>query len=68
MDNFWDKVVAICTQAGSKIILALLIYIIGRIVIKSILNLIQKSKAVEKLDPTVRSFTMNFAKIALYAP
>ena len=67
MDNFWDKVVAICTQAGSKIVLAILIYIIGRIVIKSILGILGKSKAIEKLDPTVKSFAMNFAKIVLYA-
>ena len=67
MENFTDKVVAICTQAGSKIVLAILIYIIGSIVIKKILSLLGKSKTVDKLDPTVKSFALNFAKIALYA-
>ncbi len=67
MENFMDKVVAICTQAGSKIVLAILIYIIGSIVIKKILSLLGKSKTVDKLDPTVKSFALNFAKIALYA-
>ncbi len=65
--NVWiDKLIEICTTAGSKIVLALLIFIVGRIIIGKILKMFEKMKVMEKLEPTVRSFFMNFAKIVLY--
>ncbi len=60
------KLIDICSAVGVKIILALLIFIIGRIVIKKILSVTGKAKALEKIDSAVRSFLMNFIKIALY--
>ncbi len=65
MENFFSKAVEICTTAGSKIILALLIFIIGRIVIGRLLKLVG-GKPTAKLDPTVRSFILNMVKILLY--
>ena len=61
-----DKLVEICTTAGSKLVLALLIFIIGRIVIKKLLNIADKLKVMDTIDPTVRSFMHNFLKIVLY--
>lgn len=61
-----DKLIGLCTSVGSKIVLALLIFIIGRIVIKKILSITTKIKALEKIDPSVRSFLNNFLKIILY--
>lgn len=61
-----EKLIDICSAVGVKIILALLIFIIGRIVIKKILSAVGKIKAMEKIDAAVRSFLMNFFKIALY--
>ena len=61
-----QKLVDLCSTVGSKILLALLIFIIGRIVIGKILSMMNKIKATEKLDPAVRSFLNNFCKIALY--
>ena len=61
-----SKLVDICSAVGVKIILALLIFIIGRIVIGKILKVFDKIKAFEKIDAAVRSFLMNFIKIALY--
>lgn len=62
-----DKLADLCTTVGSKILLALIIFIVGRIVINKILKVIGKIKAFEKIDPAVRSFLNNFIKIALYA-
>ena len=65
--SLWaSKLVDICTAVGVKIVLALLIFIIGRIVIKKILSAFGKMKAMEKIDAAVKSFLMNFIKIALY--
>ena len=61
-----SKLIDIGAAVGVKIILALLIFIIGRIVIKKLLAGVQKIKGIEKIDPAVRSFLMNFLKIALY--
>ncbi len=61
-----EKLIDLATAVGGKIILALLIFIIGRIVIGKILRMLDKIKATEKLDPAVRSFLRNFFKIALY--
>ena len=65
MQNFLDKLVEICTTAGSKIILAILIFIVGRIVIAKLLKVIG-GKPTRKLDPTVRSFVLNICKAVLY--
>ena len=66
MENFLSKAVEIATTAGSKLILALLIWIIGSIVVKKLVTVITGLKSMEKMDPTARSFISNFIKIALY--
>ena len=66
MQNFLNQAVDICTAAGSKIILALIIFIVGRILIRKLLGLLEKSSLFHKLEPTIKSFTANFIKIALY--
>lgn len=66
MDAFTGKLIDICTQAGSKIVLALLIFIVGKIIIGKLLKLLTKGKGYNKMDATVQSFFMNFAKIVLY--
>ena len=65
MQGFTQKLVEICTTAGSKIILALLIYFIGRAIIKKLLKILG-GKPTRKLDPTVRSFILNVTKAVLY--
>ena len=66
MEEFTTKAIDIITAAGGKIILALIVLIIGRIVIGRILSIVSKSKGVKKLDPSVRSFVNSFVKILLY--
>ena len=61
-----EKLVDLCSTVGTKIVLALLIFIIGRIVIKKLVSVLDKIKGLEKVDPAVRSFLHNFCKIALY--
>ena len=61
-----SKMVDVCTSLGIKIVLALLILIVGRFIIKFILSKLEKSKGMEKMDPAVRSFLMSFFKIGLW--
>ncbi len=66
MTEFANKAVEIATTAGSRILLALVAFIIGRIIIGKLLKVVGSSKLGGKADPTVRSFMMNFFKILLY--
>lgn len=66
MEVFMDKLIDICTQAGGKIVLALLIFIVGKLIIGKLLKILKKGKGYNKMDATVQAFFLNFAKIALY--
>ena len=67
MEKFLDKGIDILTGAGTKIIMAVLVLLIGRLVIRLILKFLGKAGFMEKLDPTVGKFLMSFIRIALYA-
>ena len=63
----WSKqAIEVVTNAGIKIIMAMLILVIGLILIKALLKLVDKSKTMNKSDPVVKSFLMNFIKYGLY--
>ena len=66
MQEFFNKAVDLCTQAGGKVILALVVFIVGRIIIGKIMKLISKGKMISKVDPTAASFFKNAVKIGLY--
>lgn len=50
-----------------KAALAVVVWFLGKFVIGKILELLGKSKKLEALEATVRSFAMSFVKVALYA-
>ena len=66
MQEFFNKAVDLCTQAGGKVILAIVVFIVGRIIIGKIMKLISKGKMISKVDPTAASFFKNAVKIGLY--
>ena len=49
----------------SKVIIALLIYLIGKSIIGSILNKVSGMKSLEKMEPTARTFTLSALRIGL---
>jgi len=57
---------AICANAVGKILLAIIVYFVGKFIIKKLLGLAEKAKGLEKLDPNIRSFTLSAVKWALY--
>lgn len=61
-----DKIMDIVTVAGSKLVLALLIYVIGRIVVSRVVSILKKIKKLEEFDPTIRSFFINAVKTMMY--
>ena len=53
-------------SAGGSIVLAIAIAVVGYFLIKYLMKAISKVKAIEKLDPTVGRFIVNFIKWLLY--
>lgn len=66
MDAVISSLAAMGTAVGGKIILALIVLIVGNILIKSLLKLLKKSKMLDKVEGTVRTFLLSFVKILLY--
>ena len=60
------SIASICTTVVGKLILAILVYLIGKIIVKKLVSMISSFKALDKLDPNVRSLTISAVKWALY--
>lgn len=66
MEELLNNIVELATTAGSKILLALVVFIVGRFVIKALVNaLSKKSKLTEKIEGSVRTFTVSLVNIVL---
>ena len=65
MENLLNTIVDWCIDIGGKLIIALLVLIIGSLLIKFVMKLLNKRKLGKHEDPTVRRFLLNFIKIAL---
>ena len=66
MDAFLDKLVELCTTAGVKILIAILIYIVGKFIIGKLMKMVDKMHSVSKLDDTAKSYIRNIIKAVLY--
>ena len=67
LKSFLDTLVDWATNAGIKLIMALLVLSIGLKIAKVITKNFLKSKGLKKLDPSVHSFLGNCITVALYA-
>ena len=45
MESFANKAIELLTQAGGKIIVALIVFIVGRLIIKALMKFFGKAKA-----------------------
>lgn len=66
MEYFWNNLTTIATEAGSKILLGIVILIVGLWIIRRLLKLLGKGKGFSKLDKGVRTFLISFLRILLY--
>ena len=67
MSEFTSKLIDLATNAGGKLILAIVVFVIGSIVIKAIKKGLNKLDNISKLDKTVQSFVKNLISALLYA-
>lgn len=56
----------ILIEALAKIILALIVWLIGRLIVGKLLKLLENSKAFKRQEETLRKFLLSGARIALY--
>ena len=66
MDVFLEKLIELCTNAGVKIIIAILIYIVGKFIIGKLMKLVHKMHSVSKLDATAQNYISNIIRTVLY--
>ena len=66
MDVFMEKLIQLCTSAGVKILIAILIYIVGKFIIGKLIKLFDKMQSVSNLDETARNYLRNVIKAVLY--
>lgn len=62
---YQEKIIDLTIQYGSKLLGALLVFIIGRWIIKLIMRTVEKWSS-KKLDPTLHSFVLPMVKTILY--
>lgn len=65
LNLFLDKILDLGISAGKNILMALLVYIVGRFLIKLVRNLLEKALVHRKLDPGVRTFMQSMLNIVL---
>ena len=66
MDQLLSKLQDLGVNVGGKILLALVVFIVGRIIIKKLVKLLGKIKKFDEMDPTVHRFITNFVKVGLF--
>lgn len=67
MGNVLDKLIESGADLGIKILMAIVLYFIGKFIIGRILKVISKIKGIENIDSTAKTYIMSFTKAALYA-
>lgn len=66
MNDLLASLSQLAAAAGGRLLLALLALLLGRLLIKNLLKLLDKSRLLDRTEGTVRSFTRSFVKIGLH--
>lgn len=66
MDVFVDKLIDFCTSAGIRILLALVIFIVGKFVISKLMKIIDKLQSKSPMDATAKNYIKSIIKAVLY--
>ena len=61
-----QTIIELCTTVVGKALLALIVWIVGKFIIKKILGLVEKIKALDKIEPNTRTFVVSAVRWLLY--
>lgn len=56
----------LCTTIVGKVLLTLVVWIVGKFLIKKVMGLVEKIKALDKIEPNTRTFVVSAIKWLLY--
>ena len=62
-----ENILSVVTTVISHILLALVVFLVGRFIIKKFTKWLDKTKMMEKLDPSLHTFLVSFIRIVLFA-
>ena len=65
-DSLMQTITELCTTVVGKALLALIVWIVGKYIIKKILVLVEKIKALDKIEPNTRTFVVSAVRWLLY--
>ena len=66
MEEFLSKLAYLATEYGLKLLLAVVIFFVGKFLINKFTKALANGKALQKLDGTVRTATVSFIRIILF--
>ena len=66
MDSFLNKALEILANAGGKLVLAILVFIVGKFIINRLMKLFAKAKFIKEMDATASKFILSAIKVVLY--
>ncbi len=66
MEQFWQRILSSVITICEKGAAALVVYFVGRAVIKLVVKALSKSRLMNRAEGSVKSFTLSFVKIGLY--
>ncbi len=65
LTQFLQQALTFCIEAGKTILVAVIIYVVGRFIVSLINRLLAKALERRRLDPTIKSFVKSFVNILL---
>lgn len=66
MEKFFDWLIPILQDVGLKLLISVALFIVCRLIIKTVVKALRNGKAAQKMEPTVAHFLANFVNIVLY--
>jgi len=66
MEEFVASLMNLLTTAGGDLVLAIIVFFVGRFLINTAVKMIKKNKLFTQLEATVQTFSVSFITIALY--
>ena len=60
LEKFFHEIIALSVNAGKSILLAIVIFVVGRFLINIINRLISKALDKRKVEPTIQTFLKSF--------
>ncbi|MBQ3951429.1 MAG: mechanosensitive ion channel, partial [Oscillospiraceae bacterium] len=66
MEDYLSKLLFSVTEYGAKLVIAVVVFFVGKFLINKLTKRIEAGKAIQKIDGTARTAMVSFIRIALF--